>query len=1101
MKNKDVDGTFLIRESDSVKGAYVLSTISQQRIHHYRIFIIDDGRYYIQAQQGVTTKYFTCLDELVQYYRQARRGLVCALVVPAGKEPEPIEDDSDDDEEPPNEDQLVSSYLLASLNNLDNSRVETAFYERLKQYLNADVSKDVEKIADSSSPLPYLKELFREDFEGLHNQLDKLLAQVDFVQSLFEMAGGAKQAQETPRRTQSHETSGDFQSLIKKLSSCASAVQGLETTTCQMFKELNTKKPSEGATPSTAVTRSEVQDFNDDEVSFGIRLDSGNALMKNNKTCTVTVKIKEGALAIPTLGSFRHDQVLQLIKSRSKEQRLGVVLSGPGRKDFVFESMQARETFCQLVQLIKNKSMGAGNDGDQDNVSLFVGTWNMGDSSPPSDISSWFKAVGYGSTGIYSLQIAHDMYAIGCQECGWTSEKDMAAKIKNTLKTLHDVDYEKIASQTLWGIRIMIFVKVEHVKKISHIQCAQVKTGIGNALGNKGAVAVSLHFGSVSMCFISAHLTSGNEKCQRRNQNYHDIIRGMSALKNKKLSQFDLTDQFQHMFFFGDLNYRIEHSGPDIVELVKKEDYYAIYSADQLKEEMDKKRVFVGFEEAAILFPPTYRFSKSGRSPDDYVWVKQKRSGIRINVPSYCDRVLWKSYPSSKIINTCYGCTKDLLTSDHSPVFATFQVGGVKQYAPSGPANSLTQDNTYVILSKFRAELETTDKAQFYLEVFSSCFEGGIQTFRCNERFDERLTTTSPLWDSPDPVLKIKPIVTEQGFLESQFMLVMLKSVEGNKPYGECCVPLKSTFGPKPTCVSGDLIHQGLSAGTFEAFIHITLPNYKASENDIYGVVNVEKEDKKDDANSRSRHDSAVEGSKSLDYRPRAPTSAVADRATPKPAPRSFEHSTRVAMPHPPDGRPASPDLNNNRGFSETLPPPPPYSKRQTSNVPSKEIPAVASSRQNVPKAHLEERPLPIPPVQNPLRQKKPPSFDARPYSETHQPPPAYRPPSGMDSGLSSRHFSLESSPPLPARFHHDPPPLRSSDLPPMKQTSAKVETNEVFKLLEQHGLQHFADTLLRNGYDKVAFLGEVSNEELETIGIEQDSDREKLIKVFATVW
>ena len=56
-----------------------------------------------------------------------------------------------------------------------------------------------------------------------------------------------------------------------------------------------------------------------------------------------------------------------------------------------------------------------------------------------------------------------------------------------------------------------------------------------------------------------------------------------------------------------------------------------------------------------------------------------------------------------------------------------------------------------------------------------------------------------------------------------------------------------------------------------------------------------------------------------------------------------------------------------------------------------------------------------------------------------------------------------------------------------------QVETNEVFKLLEQHGLQHFADTLLRNGYDKVAFLGEVSNEELETIGIEQDSDREKV--------
>ena len=81
----------------------------------------------------------------------------------------------------------------------------------------------------------------------------------------------------------------------------------------------------------------------------------------------------------------------------------------------------------------------------------------------------------------------------------------------------------------------------------------------------------------------------------RRNQNYHDILKGMSTLKSKKLSQFDLTDQFQHMFFFGDLNYRIELSGPDIVEMVKNVDYYAIYSADQLKEEMDKKRVFVGF--------------------------------------------------------------------------------------------------------------------------------------------------------------------------------------------------------------------------------------------------------------------------------------------------------------------------------------------------------------------------------------------------------------------------------------------------------------------------------------------------------------------------
>ena len=38
-----------------------------------------------------------------------------------------------------------------------------------------------------------------------------------------------------------------------------------------------------------------------------------------------------------------------------------------------------------------------------------------------------------------------------------------------------------------------------------------------------------------------------------------------------------------------------------------------------------------------------------------YVYIKKKRSGDRINEPSFCDRVLWKSYPGSRIHNTSYG--------------------------------------------------------------------------------------------------------------------------------------------------------------------------------------------------------------------------------------------------------------------------------------------------------------------------------------------------------------------------------------------------------------------------------------------------------------
>lgn len=43
----------------------------------------------------------------------------------------------------------------------------------------------------------------------------------------------------------------------------------------------------------------------------------------------------------------------------------------------------------------------------------------------------------------------------------------------------------------------------------------------------------------------------------RRNANYRDIIKGLS-LGQKHLDLFDVTNQFHHVFWFGDLNYRVE---------------------------------------------------------------------------------------------------------------------------------------------------------------------------------------------------------------------------------------------------------------------------------------------------------------------------------------------------------------------------------------------------------------------------------------------------------------------------------------------------------------------------------------------------------------
>ena len=68
------------------------------------------------------------------------------------------------------------------------------------------------------------------------------------------------------------------------------------------------------------------------------------------------------------------------------------------------------------------------------------------------------------------------------QECS-VSDKEWTGKIKSTLKQLYNIEYEKVATQTLWGIRIVLLVKPEHSKKITHLQCTQVRTGIGKVAG------------------------------------------------------------------------------------------------------------------------------------------------------------------------------------------------------------------------------------------------------------------------------------------------------------------------------------------------------------------------------------------------------------------------------------------------------------------------------------------------------------------------------------------------------------------------------------------------------------------------------------------
>jgi len=85
---------------------------------------------------------------------------------------------------------------------------------------------------------------------------------------------------------------------------------------------------------------------------------------------------------------------------------------------------------------------------------------------------------------------------------------------------------------------------------------------------------------------------------------------------------------------------------------------------------------------------------------------------------------------------------------------------------------------------------------------------------------------------------------------------------------------------------------------------------------------------------------------------------------------------------------------------------------------------------------------------------------------------------------------------PLPLPDPSIPLPLSPSLSPslslPLSQGRPRPPST-VEKLLQAHGLQHFSERLISNGYDDIHFVTDISDEELQEIGITQLSDRSKV--------
>lgn len=55
-----------------------------------------------------------------------------------------------------------------------------------------------------------------------------------------------------------------------------------------------------------------------------------------------------------------------------------------------------------------------------------------------------------------------------------------------------------------------------------------VKTGMGGATGNKGAVAIRMLFHTTSLCFVCSHFAAGQSQVKERNEDFGEIVRKLS---------------------------------------------------------------------------------------------------------------------------------------------------------------------------------------------------------------------------------------------------------------------------------------------------------------------------------------------------------------------------------------------------------------------------------------------------------------------------------------------------------------------------------------------------------------------------------------------
>lgn len=360
-------------------------------------------------------------------------------------------------------------------------------------------------------------------------------------------------------------------------------------------------------------------------------------------------------------------------------------------------------------------------------VKFWVGTWNMGAVDPFTDSHGIMDE----QTTSLMLQpfVSHgyDVYVIGIQE--GVSESIYHAIEAYLNRNEYGDRYQRIALKNsdfllpdntqsadaivdsvrgrgdgaFMGTKftgIAVFASLNVNPRVELIRSSVHKFNITS--GSKGGVAVALRINYATIVFVNCHLDARND-ANRREQ-----IRQLNNQLGKSMGHncFELLEQFHHVVWMGDLNYRIHTlDGYTVLHMLgedRNEELHDKFDGLLADRENGVFRNFIEPNKWPDFYPTYKKFEHRGvidtnhpSWPTSVYRVKYKEpfykgGQVKARVPGWCDRILVHSMNSSRTqfspeqilhprdstrLIDHYRSVNDgvgMDISDHSPVCCTF---------------------------------------------------------------------------------------------------------------------------------------------------------------------------------------------------------------------------------------------------------------------------------------------------------------------------------------------------------------------------------------------------------------------------------------------